>query len=59
MNETTVLIDLTIDPYIATISIPESNVSIVSHAAKYLATDRDKTVHMLRLLAQILEGKKK
>ncbi|WP_169222738.1 hypothetical protein [Brasilonema sp. UFV-L1] len=59
MNETTVLIDLTIDAYITTISVPELNVSIVSHAAKYFATDLDKTVHMLRLLAQILEGKKK
>lgn len=54
----TLLIDLTIDRYIATISVSEMNISVVSNAAKYLATDRDKTVHMLRLLAQILEGKK-
>lgn len=58
MNETTVLIDLVFDPYIATISVPEMNVSIVSHAAKYLSSDRDKTVHMLRLLAQIIEEQK-
>lgn len=55
MNKTTVLIDLVLDPYIATISVPEMNVSIVSHAAKYLSNEKSKTVHMLRLLAQVLE----
>lgn len=55
MNETTVLIDLTIDPYIATICIPEMNVSIVSHATKHLSDEKSKTIHMLRLLAQVLE----
>ena len=55
MNETTLRIDLALDPYTATIRVPEMNVSIVSHAAKYLSDEKSKTVHMLRLLAQVLE----